>query len=297
MDHDELLTLDAQTARNEGAEEAPDRGKRGRGLFSHPRLLAFLIVLLVLGAAAAFLYTRKITTVKYVGAVRMSEAELTDRIFEEPNERRLVYAIWNDHFGTHKELPFIERYEMDFQGLDTVEINLYEKNIVACVEYMGSYMYFDKDGVIVESTAEHGEDVPVITGLTFRQIVLHSVLKIEREETFEEILNLTQLLRKYELDVDRIMYDAAGNIVFALDDIKVRLGSARYMEGKISELTRMLPQLKGLCGTLYLDTYQETLPPDSYVFRKEEKVPETVPEESVPAQEESTSTAPETPAP
>ena len=35
------------------------------------------------------------------------------------------------------------------------------------------------------------------------------------------------------------------------------LGSSDNMNGKISELHDMMPQLEGLKGTLYLDTYDE----------------------------------------
>lgn len=245
------------------------------GLFRRRVLWIILAVVIVLAGLAAAAWSVKLTDVSYDGATLYDADTLTDLIFEEPKERRLLYALWQDKFGEHKDIPFIERYEMDFKGIHEVEITLYEKNIVGCVEYLGSYMFFDKDGIIVESSVERRENVPVVTGLTYRQIVLHKELKTQRESMFEDILNLTQLMRKYELPVDQIDFDERDQIMFRIGNVKVRLGAAEMMEGKLSELVRMLPQLEGLSGTLYLDTYNDKTPPTSYVFRKEEAEEET----------------------
>lgn len=241
--------------------------KRKKERSKKPLFVLLAVLLLVLAAAAAQFVT--IRQVSFIGTSPYTEAELKSLIFETPKEEGLLYAYWNDRFGEHKSIPFIERYEMAFTGFDSVEITLYEKNIVACIQYMGSYMYFDKDGIVVESTPEKKEDVPLISGLDFDRIVLHSVLSISDEEVFEDILNLTQLLEKSALMVDKIYFDQQYHVVFYLDDIKVRLGSCEYLDGKIAELLQMLPKLEGMTGTLYLDTYSDTLPPGSYVFKKE----------------------------
>ena len=43
------------------------------------------------------------------------------------------------------------------------------KSIVGYVSYMSSYMYFDRDGIIVESSADCLPGIPWITGLEFGQ--------------------------------------------------------------------------------------------------------------------------------
>lgn len=44
---------------------------------------------------------------------------------------------------------------------------MYEKNIVGYVHYLGKNVYFDKDGIVVESSDQEIEGVPLIKGLTF----------------------------------------------------------------------------------------------------------------------------------
>ena len=49
---------------------------------------------------------------------------------------------------------------------------------------MSSYMYFDKDGIIVESSVEQLPGVPWITGLDFGHIILHQPLPVADPDTF-----------------------------------------------------------------------------------------------------------------
>ena len=56
---------------------------------------------------------------------------------------------------------------------------VFEKSVVGYVSYMSSYMYFDKDGIIVESSVEQLPGVPWITGLDFGHIILHQPLPVQ----------------------------------------------------------------------------------------------------------------------
>ena len=86
----------------------------------------------------------------------------------------------------------------------SVEIVIYEKNVVGYVNYMSSRMYFDKDGIIVESTEESLDGIPEITGLSFGSIVLYKELPVENKKVFSEILNLTGSVQSYQIACDEI---------------------------------------------------------------------------------------------
>ena len=54
-----------------------------------------------------------------------------------------------------------------------------------------------------------------------------------------------------------------------MGDVNVFLGTSDDMNGKISELHDMLPQIEGLKGTLYLDTYDELKTDTMFSFIQE----------------------------
>lgn len=217
------------------------------------RLAAVVIVLL----AVFLLLTLRITEVEVTGNERYTKKEIENLLFPDGRSRNPWYCFLRDRFQKHIQIPFVEDYEIVFQTPNRVEVIVYEKSVVGYVSYMSSYMYFDKDGIIVESANEALPGIPLITGLRFGQIVLYEKLPLEKEEVFQEILNLTQILAIHHLLVDRIQFGKYGDITLYLKDIEVLLGKEGNLNGKISELSDMLPQLEGVSGVLHLEDYDE----------------------------------------
>lgn len=228
--------------------------------------LVILAVLLLLGIGILSVNIRQITV---VGNVRYTENEIVDMIFQKNMDYNSTYFYLNERMGdNHQQIPFVEDYKVVFHGPSHVEIIVHEKSVVGYVSYMSSYMYFDKDGIIVESTNEELDDVPCITGLKFGHIVLHQPLPVESQKVFEEILNLTQVLEIYEIDVDKIKYNSKGESTLYMQDLEVFLGDSSDISGKVAELSDMLPQLEGKSGILYLDTYDPVNTQMMYTFKK-----------------------------
>ena len=233
-------------------------------------IIVFLLVaVLGLLAVAGYLFIQdtRLEMITVEGNSHYSDSELLQLIFPEETDRQTFRVWWNEQQGEHRDNPFVSRYEITLTGLHSAEIMVYEKNIVACLEYMGSIMYFDKDGIVVETAATNTEGVPLITGIIFSQIVMHEPIKVENERIFTTVLNLTQLLSLNHLAVDKVYYDGNLNARLYVDRIKVELGSSRYMDEKILELRAILPELAGRAGTLYLDSYDPDAVKQQYRFK------------------------------
>lgn len=251
-----------------------------------------LYVLIPVALFLLFLWSLRIETITVSGCVFYTEEELADYIFEDPVEKNYLYAWLNYRFGKRKEIPFLSGYTMEFSGIHEVHLTVYEKNIIGYVDYMGSHMYFDKDGTIVESSNEVWEGVPQITGLNFQYIVLYKPLPVENETAFTQILNLTQMIRKYNIPVDKIYFDSRFDATLYIGEIRVLLGDKSDMEDKMAELTGMLKELNNLSGTLHLEKYDRTAMNPAYPFIRD--MPEETEAPSVPEEmEQSSSEAPE----
>ncbi len=221
------------------------------------RKLKIGAVIIVLLVGILFLSVR-ITQVDVTGNKQYTQEEIVGFLFPDNKSRNTLLCFLQDRLKKHIQIPFVEDYEIVFQAPNRVEVIVYEKSVVGYVSYMSSYMYFDKDGIIVESANEALPDVPLITGLKFGQIVLYQKLPLEKEEIFQEILNLTQILTINHLQVDRIQYGRYGEITLYMKGIEVLLGSGGNLNGKVAELKDMLPQLEGVSGILHLEDYDET---------------------------------------
>ncbi len=228
-----------------------------------------LSVVAALGLVLGFtVLSLKVDHITVSGNNRYTDEELIGRIFEKPSDRNTVYCYIKDRLKDHLTIPFVEDYSLVFKSLSELELIVHEKSVVGYVSYMSSYMYFDKDGIIVESANKEIDGIPRIVGLDYGQIVLHQPLPVKDEGIFKDILNLTQLLSVYDLNVDRIQFDARGETTLYMADLEVFLGENDNIDGKILRLSNMIPELDGLRGTLYLDTYDPANSGMAYTFKR-----------------------------
>ena len=154
-----------------------------------------------------------------------------------------------------KDVPFIETMSVRILSPTTIKITIYEKAVAGYVEYMGQYIYFDKDGTVVESSDIRTEGIPQIMGMKFDHVVLWEKLPVSDEEIFKNILDVSQLLEKYEIKVDKIYFDDDYNVTLYFDQARVKLGSFDYIDEKIIRLKAILPELKGKKGVLKLQNF------------------------------------------
>ena len=259
----------------------------------HKRNLKRILIFFGMAAAAlvlALLAAANITIreMSVKGNEFYTNEEIRDMLFDTPLKRNTIYCYLNNRFGEHQTIPFVERYQIEFRSLSSVEVIVYEKNIVGYIEYLGSNLFFDRDGMIVESSSRVIEGVPIVSGLKLDHVILYQKLPVERQDVFEVLLNLTQLFERYEIKADKIFFDKNFNAQVMIDNITVRLGDDENLDLKIGELKNILPKLAGLSGTLYLEGYQENSINTAYVFKKdEETVPETETEPETEAETES----------
>ena len=229
-------------------------------------ILAVVVLLLI--AVMAGICSIKLKEITVTGNEKYTDEQLISLVFPDDVSRSTVFTYLREHFGKHEKIPFVEDYKLVFRSPSDVEVIVYEKSVVGYVSYMNSRMYFDKDGIIVESTSETLPGVPKIAGLSFGHIVLHQPLPVEDISVFNEILNLTQVLSVNEVAVDEIRFNKEKEATLQIRSLKVELGSNSEMNGKLSELTDILRDYPDLSGTLYLDSYDESNANPMYRFDK-----------------------------
>ncbi|MDE5824318.1 MAG: FtsQ-type POTRA domain-containing protein [Lachnospiraceae bacterium] len=152
-------------------------------------------------------------------------------------------------------VPFVETMDVVVQSNDTIRITVYEKALAGYVQYLGRYMYFDNEGVVVETSKVTTKGIPQVTGLDFDHVVLHEKLPVENDQIFQNILTITKLLNKYDVLCDRIQFDSSYNVILGYNTVKVKIGAMENLDEKLMQLPQILPSLVGERGTLDLQNY------------------------------------------
>lgn len=227
-----------------------------------------IIVILII-AAMIFSKLFVIKTISIKGNDYYTEDEVKEQIFSSSVKNNTL-LVWLDYkLRKKKEIPFIENYKMDMVSPSQLQVIVYEKNIIGYVEYMGSNLYFDRDGTVVESTQSVRKDIPKVVGAQMTKVVLREKIETNQENLFETVMKLRQLFQKYEMENTKICYNKDGSISVVIGDITAVLGEAKLLDGKIGELNDILPELKGLKGTLYLNNYTQSGTSSKYTFKKD----------------------------
>lgn len=241
------------------------RGKRHR---TRLLILAIIVMLLLGGFLYCYSYF-KVTKVHVKGSIRYSKDEIKDMVMSGPFGDNSLY-LRAKYAGKNVEgIPFIENMEIKIDSPTEVTIRVYEKSIAGCVHYLGRYMYFDKDGIIVETTLEKEEDIPNILGLDFDHCIMYEALPVKNKEVFKSILSLTQLLGKYEIRCDNILFSKDGNITLYFGKARVMLGKMDNIDEKMIKLQYIIPELDGRSGVLHMENYSEDSEKDYITFEKD----------------------------
>ncbi len=260
-------------------------------VFKNNKILRVLLTVVIIMAAlcgiiAWLWYNYLITSVTVTGNSHYTEDEIKDMVFTGRYSYNSLVLSVLCRDKSIENIPFIEKMDVDIVSSNSVRINVYEKAIAGYVEYLGHYMYFDKDGIVVESSNREIEGIPFVTGLSYDHVVLHEPLPVKDPGVFMTILNVTQLLGKYEIETDRIAFDSEGKITLYFGDARVSLGTDDFIDEKINEMHLLLPQLKGYSGVLHMENYVGEEVNFSFDMDKEETPGEEVTEEGEDAKEE-----------
>ena len=197
-------------------------------------VLAVLAVLFILGLSFAGVF--RVRQVTVTGNAYYTKEEVVDLLLDEGSLQNTLLVYLRYKYQEHPEIPFIDDFEVTMDSWQSLKIRVYEKNMVGYVRYLGQDVYFDKDGIVVESSTQELEGIPQISGVTFDSLAIHQPLSVEDPTIFDTILSITKLLTKYDLDPDEIRFGAGGELFLQLGDVKVALGTGENLDEKISRL-------------------------------------------------------------
>lgn len=230
--------------------------RSGRKLFI--KILILFIFLIVLAAGCRYvLSVYTIENVYVVGNYHYTEEEIKSFVMDGPLGNNSLYLSLKYKNKGVENIPFVDVMDVAILAPDTIRITVYEKALAGYIKYMDTFMYFDKDGYVVENSSVLTVGVPQITGLSFDYAVLGEPLPVEDKEIFTKILTITKLLTKYELAADKIYFRPSGEVTIYFGSVRVSLGNeTARLEDKLMLLPDFLTELEGKKGILQMDSYE-----------------------------------------
>lgn len=215
------------------------------------------VILLILGIIILFKYKAK--AINVTGNEIVSSEEIMANYTKGPfGDNRLVIKA-KDKLNAFDTIPFVRDYDIRYEEDGTVTIQIYEKALVACFYYMGEYVYFDKDGVILETSKETTPGIPCIEGVSFKNFTMNTRINIDNPDQIKMILDLSELINHYSINVEKVRFDNNYEVTLYSHGIRVMLGKKKLYDQQIASVTDVLNQSieNNLKGTIDMKTYSK----------------------------------------
>ncbi len=243
------------------------------------RLITLAVILFLLATLA--LVVVKVFTVEQVeveGNVLYEDAQIESTILNDEYSWNSLYVYFKYKLFPMEPVPFIDTVEVTLKSPHVVHVRVYEKGMLGYVSIPEEgNAYFDKDGFVTEISWDLIPDVPQILGIEVEEVVLYKNLTIKSGE-LNDILILTQALKRASLIPDSITYGVANAPVLTYGDIVVLLGDETLLTKKMERLSKIYPTLVGKKGELHMENWTEESTNIIFVEALEE--PETEEEEA-----------------
>ena len=228
-----------------------DTDERGMGLN-----LFTLFVLLFAAAITAIYFTCTVRTVHVKGNNLYTSEEIAERVISDDSQlmHNSVYLTLLYMTPKAPRIPFEESVKVSLNAYDTITITVKDMDIAGFIPYAGKNLYFSADGIVLENSPLTVKDATFVTGLSVTGAEIGTKMTSDDEVGLGMVLEVLQILRKFEVKTDCVVLTASRSVVMYMDDIKVILGRSNF-ELKISKISQILPYLEGRSGTIDMTNY------------------------------------------
>ena len=220
-------------------------------------LLTLILLLAVFGVVSYKVFT--VEKVEVTGSTIYQDEVIKQWILDDDYSWNSMYVYLKYKLRDATEMPFLENPKVRLKAPHTLVIQVREKEMIGCIYIpsVGQNAYFDKDGVVVETSSERIEGIMEITGVDVEEVTLHKKIPIKKKSVLKSLLTVTQGLKKYEILPNSIHYDEYSNMILGYETVTVNFGDSENITEKIATLAVIYPQLEGMSGTLHMENWSE----------------------------------------
>lgn len=214
---------------------------------------------LMIGGIIFFFAYFNVTHVEVVESTHYSKEKIEEMVLTGPMASNSVLAPLLYSKDNVEGIPFVEKFDVTQVNRNTIAVSVKEMEAVGCIPYLDCYVYFDREGMMIESSVERDEKIPYFDGISVDYVVKGEVLPIKGKTVLNTAVSLARIFEKNESIPDHIIFDENYQITLQYGDIQVELGQDQYLEEKMEKVIAILPLIQGKKGILHLENISESM--------------------------------------
>lgn len=221
-------------------------------------ILLFFLLLTLVGYIMLKMGMFNIKHIAVKGNKQFSKVEISNHILGDKYCKYAPYLYLKYKLFKPKVMPFLSDIQVKLTGLNRVQIEVKEKPIIAYAEHLNSHIFFDCDGIIVESSDRTIPGVVRIDGLNFKSYKLYKKPELDNPIILDSLNGIVRVMNKYKLKPDSLNVNKRGEIELKFEFLTVKLGMEDALDEKISKVASVIPKLDEKRGVLKLNAYRKS---------------------------------------
>lgn len=221
-----------------------ERPRKGRAI--HPKFIIGFLILVVMIAGVLFSPLFSVKEIRSEGAEHFTTTELAKMISLTQGDNLILFGKGKAEKILRLD-PYISEAKLKMELPNTMVIQVKERKARGYVPYMGAYLYIDEEGRVLETQNAYHDPLPVVRGLNFDSFVLGEVLPVENKDSLQVVLQMSQMMKKYNLLDLVVEIDVTDpkEIYANVNKVEIRLGDMKDSDQKVrimGEIMKTIPK-------------------------------------------------------
>lgn len=199
------------------------------------------------------LYSTRINAIVIEGNEHMSREQILNLVGFDDESSMLDVLLHRVH--TVRDKSYVSKLEVEYISLRQIHIQVYEKDIIGYILYMGKYICIDANGYIVDYTDTPDNLRPKIMGVDLTKFSIEQPIDLPNK-TVRLIDSIYRNSLAFDVPIEWIdfQFSDGTQIVLKKGGVDIRIGNGSNLEEKfnaLKEVFKSLPADKR--GVLYAE--------------------------------------------
>lgn len=240
----------AKVAKKRRKSKKKKINKKILGFFSIIILVAIIVVL----ALTAPIFN--ITKIEINGNQKVSKDTIIALSGIKMGEN--IFRFNNNMIQNVKQNTYIEKVEIQRKIPGTVVISVKERKIKYQINLINSYVYLDKNGYLLENSAER-KNVPVIVGFSIKEDEMLNEKRL-KDNDLEKLANVAKIIEAAKaINIDNLITEVnvedKNNTILYLESKskKINVGDTTNLTNKMLYVQKILENEEGKSGSVFVN--------------------------------------------
>ena len=219
-------------------------GKNFKKPKSFMKIMLFIIIFSSALAGIMFSPIFKITSINMTELSKYTKDEFLNKLGVKEGENIFAFNRANAE-KVVKNDPYIEDIKFNVKLPGTLKIDVKERKVRGYVPFMGSYLYIDEYGRVLDVQTYYKDNLPIVEGLVFDKFCLGELLQVENQKSYDVVVGISQIMTKYELlnMVLKLNVSDPEKIHIYVNNVDIFIGNLDDCDEKIRTMAAIIQKL------------------------------------------------------